>query len=58
MTEIRNGIFLIGQNEIPFLFDKETERFTAYFGGKTVEIAEDIYSIVGRNSEKIDGYTY
>lgn len=58
MTEVRNGTFLIGQNEIPFLFDKETERLTAYFGGKTVEIAEDIYAIVGRDSEKIDGHTY
>lgn len=58
MTKIKNGTMLIGQTEIPFLFDKEKDALTVYFGGKTVEVPEDIYSFVGRDSENLCGYTY
>ena len=58
MTGIKNGTMVIGQTEVPFLFDKKNGMLTAYFGGKTVEFPENIYNIVGRDSDKLCGYTY
>ena len=59
MNATNNGTIIFGNNEIPFLFDEETNLLTIYFGNKCTEIPEPLNGIVGRESDKmVGGYIY